>query len=77
MRLAKWPRLSTLPTTALIVVAVIGLDYLTFLAWFIGKPGPDGWLLFLTGLHAGGITQFGIKRKTHIPDNGTSGAPGA
>lgn len=28
---------------------------------------PDGWLLFLTGLHAGGITQFGIKRKTWDP----------
>lgn len=38
---------------------------------------PDGWLLFLTGLHAGGITQFGIKRKTYRPDVDTASAPPA
>lgn len=89
IRLKHWPRLSSFPTTAGFAVAIIGLDYATFLFWaaitllLVLKADsaadvsaaiitartavPDGWLLFLTGLHAGGITQFGIKRKTWDP----------
>lgn len=37
---------------------------------------PDGWLLFLTGLHAGGITQFGIKRKTWDPSKAATESNG-
>lgn len=89
LRLAHWPRLSTFPTTAAVIAAAIGLDFLTFVAWFAitltllhqaqdaasvvaaGKAAtellPDGWLLFLAGLHGVGTAHFGIKRKTWDP----------
>lgn len=99
LRLEHWPRLSTFPTTAGVIVAAIALDFLTFAAWAFlavlfllradsatdaiaacqaaGAAIPNGWLLFLAGLHGIGTTHFGIKRKTHdpkLPQNGGAGA---
>ena len=87
LRLEHWPRLSTFPTTAALVVAVIGLDYLTYIAWAVlmalhGPPAPgvsyipDGWFLFLTGVHAGAGAHFGIKRKTWDPKRGATESNG-
>jgi len=39
---------------------------------------PDGWLLFLAGLHGIATTHFGVKRKTQfhdLPKNGVIDAP--
>jgi len=68
LRLEHWPRLSTFPTTAGIIVAAIVLDFLTMFAWAMGREVPDGWLFFLAGLHGIGTAHFGIKRKTWDPD---------
>lgn len=62
LRLSHWPKLSTFPTTAGIIVAAIGLDYLTMFAWAIGRDIPAGWLLFLGGLHSVATAHFGVKR---------------
>lgn len=99
LRLEHWPRLSTFPTTAGVIVTAIALDLLTFAAWAFlatlfllradnaadalaackaaGAAIPDGWFLFLAGLHSIGTAHFGIKRKTHdptLPQNGGAGA---
>lgn len=78
MRLEHWPRLSTFPTTAAVIAGAIVLDFLTAFAWMLGRPIPDGWLLFLAGLHGIATTHFGVKRKTQFPNtpkNGTTDAP--
>jgi hypothetical protein len=72
VRLERWPNLATFPTTAGIVVAAIALDFLTMFAWGIGRELPDGWLLFLAGLHSIGTAHFIGKRKTEfVPPNGS------
>lgn len=73
LRLEYWPRLSTFPTTAGVIVAAIVLDFLTMLAWALGRDVPDGWLLFLAGLHGIGTAHFGIKRKTQFEPTKTNG----
>lgn len=79
LRLNRWPRLSTLPTTNAVIASAIILDFCTFIAWAIGRAVPDGWLLFLAGLHGIATTHFGVKRKTdfrNTPANGkTDEAP--
>lgn len=89
LRLAHWPKLSTFPTTAGVIVAAIILDFLTFAAWCVltallmrgatdaaaivaaGAVAadilPDGWLLFLAGLHGVATGQFWVKRHTWDP----------
>jgi len=64
MRLEHWPRLSTFPTTAAVIASAIALDFLTAFAWMLGQAIPDGWLLFLAGLHGIATTHFGVKRTT-------------
>jgi hypothetical protein len=94
LRLDRWPRLSTFPTTNAVIAGAIALDFLTFLAWFIltitfllraadaptalmackaaGDAIPNGWFLFLAGLHGIATTHFGVKRKTDFRNGGTT-----
>lgn len=58
----KW--LAEFPTTNGLVVSSMGLAWMTFLAWLMGKEIPDGWLLFVTGLTGVGTAHFTAKRAT-------------
>ena len=64
LRLARWRLLSTFPSTNAVVAGAIALDFITAAAWILGRAIPDGWLLFLTGLHGIATTHFGAKRLT-------------
>ena len=71
LRLDRWPRLSTFPSTNAVIAGAIALDFLTAFAWMLGRTPPDGWLLFLAGLHGIATTHFGVKRKTDFRNGGT------
>lgn len=75
LRLSHWPRLSTFPTTAGLVVTVIALSIGTFIAWTCGRTPPDGWYLFVAGLNGLATTHFGIKRKTEFRNGQKAAAP--
>ncbi len=78
LRLDHWPRLSTFPTTNAVIASAIALDFVTAIAWILGRVPPDGWLLFLAGLHGIATTHFGVKRKTQFnnaPANGKTEEP--
>jgi len=70
VRLAKWPLLSTLPTTQALAATVIILAVGTYIAWMFKRPIPDGWYLFVGSLSTISAGQFTAKRITHKPENG-------
>jgi len=74
LRLDRWPRLSTFPSTNAVIAGAIVLDFLTAFAWIIGRPPPEGWFLFLAGIHGIATTHYAVKRKTDF-GNGANGAP--
>lgn len=76
LRLTKWPRLSTFPTTAGTSVSAIGLAWATWVGLMLGKVFPDVWYWFVLLLAGGAVTQFGIKRKTWDPKSPQNGEAG-
>lgn len=64
LRLDRWPRLSTFPTTNALIATVIVLAIGTFVAWVCGRTPPDGWYLFVGGLSTIATGHFAVKRKT-------------
>jgi len=67
----RWLYLASFPTTNAVIAGAIALDFLTAVAWILGRVPPDGWLLFLAGLHGIGTAHFGVKRKTDFRNGGT------
>jgi hypothetical protein len=73
LRLDQWPRLSTFPTTNAVIAGAILLDFVTAAAWIFGRMPPEGWLLFLAGLHGIATSHFGIKRRTDFRNGNGNG----